>query len=80
MRRQITLCKDFDLYPVIHRHITLDACGVGDPLARPYVERHLPGACRGLLRRCFFRLELPVGVRLEEVVQQGAERLRRDCL
>jgi len=43
-------------------------------------ERHLPGTCFGLHRRGSLRSELPEGVRLEEVMQQVLERVRRDRL
>jgi hypothetical protein len=60
--------KDPNLYPVIHRHLSLDARLVDHNLARLHVEGHLPSACWGLLRRGSLGLELPERVLLEEIV------------
>ena len=65
---------------VVHRHLGLDARAVDHHLARPHVERHLPGACCRLLRRGSLRLELPERVHLEQVVQQVLQRVRRHRL
>ena len=69
---------DFD--EVIHRNFGLDARGVHHHLARLHVERHLPGACLGLLRGYSLRRELPERVRFKEIDKQIVERLRYDCL
>ena len=48
---RLALVKNSGLYPVIHGHFSLDTNFVDHHLARPHVERHLPGVCRYLLRR-----------------------------
>ena len=72
--------EDPDLHPLVHRHVGLHARAVVHQLARPQVERHLPGARSGLDRRGSLGLELPQGVHLEQVVQEVLHRLRRHRL
>jgi hypothetical protein len=64
---RVALVKDPNLYPVIHRHLSLDARLVDHNLARLHVEGHLPSACWGLLGRGSLGLELPERVLLEEI-------------
>jgi len=63
----LAFVEDSDLQPVIHRHLSLVTHLVNDHLARPHVERHLPGSGFGLLRRGPLRLEFPERVLLEEI-------------